>query len=66
MVLIERNNYSISNIKNKLDLYSNKLFHISMPLGLRSEILNWIVVSKSPYSYSFYDITNKFWDEGVL
>ncbi|MCL2309244.1 MAG: hypothetical protein FWC42_03065 [Proteobacteria bacterium] len=37
-------------------------FPPSMPQEIRDEILKWRVVSKSPYSESFYDITNKSWD----
>lgn len=34
-----------------------------MPTELANIIKSWEVVSKSPYSDSFYDITNKSWDD---
>jgi len=37
-------------------------FPLSMPKEIRDEILKFNVVSRSPYSDSFYDITNKSWD----
>jgi len=59
---IERNEISKNNIKNKLYILSRD-FPFDMPFEIRKEILKWRVVSKSPYSYSYYNITNKTWDD---
>ncbi|MFN9110286.1 MAG: hypothetical protein ACK5XN_09480 [Bacteroidota bacterium] len=39
------------------------LLPITMPASLRMEIMDWNVISRSPYSNSFYDITNKGWSD---
>jgi len=39
------------------------LYPASMPDEARAELEKFEVVSKSPYSDSFYDITNKGWDD---
>ena len=59
---IEKNELSPNNIKKSLFVLS-KDFSYDMPFEIRKEILNWKVVSKSPYSFSFYNITNKSWDD---
>lgn len=56
----ERDKNSPQNIKGKL---GDGLFPSTMPDEVRNIIKKWKVVSKSPYSYSFYDITNKSWGE---
>lgn len=59
-VQAERDKNSPQNIKGKL---KDGLFPASMPDEVREIIKKWKVVSKSPYSDSFYDITNKSWGE---
>lgn len=62
MILFEetiRNEKSGNNIKGKLLLNVPD----DMAQGLIDVMKTWKVVSKSPYSYSFYDITNKSWDD---
>ena len=55
----ERDVSSINNIKKDVD----RMVPASMPTELVSIIKKWKVVSKSPYSYSFYNITNKSWED---
>ena len=49
-------------VKRDMLKYPNMSFPLSMPQEMRDEILKWNAVSQSPYSESFYDITNKGWD----
>jgi hypothetical protein len=62
MINVERDPLHEDNIKGVLSLMSFKFAH-SMPLECRQEILSWPVIVRSPNSYSFYDITNKNWDD---
>ena len=48
-------------IKEVLLMDPGRFLPLSTPRGVLDELESWIVVSKSPYSYSLYDITNKGW-----
>lgn len=56
-----RDTESKSNLKKQLT-YGIK-FPLDMPKKLQDIILSWDVITQSPYSYSYYDITNKSWDD---
>lgn len=54
-----------SKVKSVKKLYERNpdLFPPSMPKAFADAMLDWNVLSKSPYSDSFYDITNKSWGD---
>jgi hypothetical protein len=56
---IERDIGSNKNIKSSIDSY----VPITMHKDLVSIMKKWKVITKSPYSDSFYDITNKSWED---
>ena len=58
----ERDELAANNIKKSLFLLS-PLFSDTLCKEARELILKWKVVSKSPYGYSYYDITNKSWED---
>lgn len=55
----ERDENSQQNLKPKILSGEHPISHL--PIELQSEMKGWQVVSKSPYSQSYYDITNKSW-----